>query len=789
MFKKSIFFAQTKNLVLCFLFLTIPSINIFAQEDSSKSKPSSQELVRRDWEASGKNDLKEVLAITKQCVSLYGKEAKEQEDQLQNFPPRDKIDTYQALNDVGTCLFIKAEALMHNGRTEESKALFRKIIKEYKWAQAWDPRGWYWSVAEKAQASIDMLEGRVKEKQKEEPVKKAPRTLPTLAFPGTEKIIDYTKYGQFFDVGTRDYRYKITDPVGLSKAVGEAIYPNTGAVLKDPNYRKLRKEGRLKGSHWDFVNSEDLQAALYKWALAPEPWGVKLFYIGLIFEKAKMYYEAIKAYQAIIVHFPRSVGRTYWNTPWYPAQAAIAKIRHLIRLHPELGLKFEWAKVTVINGADNNVANDIVITYPGRIRPLTFWDKMATAMEKLKKRLHLASRQSRLKKIKRALNNGRVKLVQYENGHWQILVNGKPFIIKGITYTPTKVGQSPDNGTLQNWMFEDTNHNGRIDGPYDSWVDKNLNNKQDPDEPVVGDFTLLKELGVNTIRLYHQPFEPNKALLRDMYKKTGIMVIMGDFLGKYAFGSGAGWYEGTDYENPKHRKNMMESVKKMVMEYKDEPYILMWLLGNENNYGVACNANTKPKAYYKFVNEVAQMIKSIDKNHPVAICNGDILYLDIFAKYAPDVDAFGANAYRGDYGFGAFWEQVFEATGKPAFITEYGCPAYARNLTRGEAEQAQADYHLGNWMDIEMNAAGTTDGVGNALGGIVFEWMDEWWKNYEPAVHDKTAGAQGPFPDGYMYEEWFGIVSQGNGKHSPFLRQLRKSYFLYKKLWNEDFWN
>ena len=38
-------------------------------------------------------------------------------------------------------------------------------------------------------------------------------------------------------------------------------------------------------------------------------------------------------------HFPKSVGWTYWQTPWYPAQAAIAKIRYLIRVHPELNLE------------------------------------------------------------------------------------------------------------------------------------------------------------------------------------------------------------------------------------------------------------------------------------------------------------------------------------------------------------------------------------------------------------------------------------------------------------------
>jgi beta-glucuronidase len=102
-----------------------------------------------------------------------------------------------------------------------------------------------------------------------------------------------------------------------------------------------------------------------------------------------------------------------------------------------------------------------------------------------------------------------------------------------------------------------------------------------------------------------------------------------------------------------------------------------------------------------------------------------------------------------------------------------------------DAETAQADYHKGNWLDILHNSAGY-EGEGNAIGGVAFEWMDEWWKNYEPTKHDTKADVIGPFPGGYYYEEWFGLVGQGNGKNSPIERQLRKSYFMYKDIWNRQ---
>ena len=177
------------------------------------------------------------------------------------------------------------------------------------------------------------------------------------------------------------------------------------------------------------------------------------------------------------------------------------------------------------------------------------------------------------------------------------------------------------------------------------------------------------------------------------------------------------------------------------------------------------------------------MIKSLDPNHPVALCNGDTLYLDKFAQFAPDVDIYAGNVYRGNYGFGSFWEQVAEVADKPVFISEYGAPAFAPPMSYEEAQQAQADYHRGNWLDIQYNSAGYADGAGNAIGGIAFEWLDEWWKNYEPAIHDTKADVVGPFAGGYYYEEWFGIFGQGEGQSSPFLREPRKVYDTYKELW------
>ncbi len=760
--------------VIAGVFLTVLPHALYAQTVSEPAsveavvpKPveavalTSDDLARLAWDALNRADHAEVKRLFDAAVEKYGAQAATLAGTLKDFPAREHVKEYQVMNDVGTVHFVLLESLRTQGKTEDAVALAKGIVEKFPYAQAWDAsRGGYWSIAEKSGIVMDQLTGAAEKREETAPV--VPLTKPVLAFPGKDKVVDYKKYGRFIGVGTRDYKFEMNHPSVLAAAVGEGIYPNTGDALKDPRYREVFKEGRLGGTHWDHVNTRDLEAAFYKWATASENPGVKLFYTALIFEKAKMYAEAVKAYYALIVHFPRSSGVTYWQTQWYPAQAAVAKIKNIIRLHPELGLRYTGGKIRVINGTDKNTSNDIFEVDPGILSQ----GKGGSALKT-----------EPLGKVKRTLGGNKTSFVQYANGHWRMFVNGQPFVIKGVTYAPTKIGQSPDNGTLENWMYQGD------DSPHRAWVDVNRNNVQDAGEVFVGDLELMKNMGVNTVRIYHNNNKINVELLREMYQKYGIMVIMGDFLGKYALGSGADWKSGTDYENAWHLASMMRNVEAMVREFKDEPFILMWLLGNENNYGVASNADKKPEAYFKFVNAVAKRIKEIDPDHPVAICNGDVLFVDKMAEFAPEVDAYGANVYRGDYGFGAFWDEVRETADRPAFITEYGAPGYSKIADRDEAEQEQALYHQGSWMDIMANSAGYAEGEGNAVGGIAFEWLDEWWKNYEPRRHDTKADVIGPFAGGYYFEEWFGLMGQGDGSASPLLRQPRKAYFTYQKMW------
>src|SRR5262245_49603234 len=98
----------------------------------------------------------------------------------------------------------------------------------------------------------------------------------TLASPN-DKPIKYEKFGHFEGVGTKNYKYVITDKKGLADAAGEGVFPNADAT-KDPAYRELQKAGKLEGNHWRFVDTNEAAVNFYKWASTNEDPGVKQFY-------------------------------------------------------------------------------------------------------------------------------------------------------------------------------------------------------------------------------------------------------------------------------------------------------------------------------------------------------------------------------------------------------------------------------------------------------------------------------------------------------------------------------
>ena len=345
-----------------------------------------------------------------------------------------------------------------------------------------------------------------------------------------------------------------------------------------------------------------------------------------------------------------------------------------------------------------------------------------------------------------------VKVVNIENGV-KLVVDGKDFMINGMNWDYFPIGT---NFSYSLWNQSDDVIRAALDA----------------------EMSMLRNMGVNAIRQYTgvQP-----KWITYIYENYGIYTMLNHSFGRYGLTLGSEWVANTEYSDPRVRELLLEEVTQMVEEFKGTPGLLMFLLGNENNYGLFWDgaetedipvedqkATIRARSMYRLFNEATVEMKNIDSSVPVAMCNGDLLFLDIIAEECPDVDIFGVNMYRG-VSFGDAFERVRDEYGKPIMFTEFGADAF--NAVENEEDQySQAYYMLGNWKEIYQNAAGLGE-ANNSIGGFTFQFSDGWWKfgqtkNLE--VHDNNASwGNGGYTSDYvegennMNEEWFGICAKG----------------------------
>ncbi|MGA2774952.1 MAG: hypothetical protein ABSE81_02685 [Candidatus Omnitrophota bacterium] len=372
-----------------------------------------------------------------------------------------------------------------------------------------------------------------------------------------------------------------------------------------------------------------------------------------------------------------------------------------------------------------------------------------------------------------------VYVQKLKNDNYRLIVNKEPFIIKGVCYNPIPIG---------------SNHE------YDWW--------SDPNKPWLVDGKLMQEMGVNTVRIYQVSANPDnvKTVIRDLYNLYGIHTMLGSWLGFWE-------YPCPLYGDKAFQDRIKKEVLDMVTLYKDEPGVLMWVLGNENNFSCLGRVNPwssdeidrepspqkqnamRAKIYYAFVNDLTKEIHKIDPNHPVALGNGELAGLEYAKDYAQDVDLVACIIYRGRT-FGSLFKSLRATFDKPIVLSEFGADSYDAYLKK-EDQNMQAFFLESQWRQIYENLATSKSGAGNCLGGTMFEWTDEWWKHNpsDPAgwkIHDTEAGwSNGSYyfdikaENGKnMNEEWFGIVSlseeleNGLNKRTP-----RKAYYVIREFW------
>ena len=339
----------------------------------------------------------------------------------------------------------------------------------------------------------------------------------------------------------------------------------------------------------------------------------------------------------------------------------------------------------------------------------------------------------------------------------KLVVNGKDFMINGMNWDYFPIGT---NYSYSLWQQSDEFIKAALDA----------------------EMSLLKRMSVNAIRVY-SGIQPK--WIQYIYENYGIYTMLNHSFGRYGVSINGIWVPVTDYSNKAAQDQLLSEVTTMAEDYKNTPGLLLYLLGNENNYGLFwAGAETEDfpddehekqfigekrgRPMYKLMNDAAVKMKSINSSLPIAICNGDVLFIDIIADECKDVDIFGVNMYRG-ISFGDAFQVVKDKLNKPILFTEFGADAF-NAIENKEDQKSQAYYNVGNWKEIYQNASGLGK-TGNAIGGFTFQFSDGWWKFGQTKnldIHDNHASwSNGAYQNDYkegennMNEEWFGICAKG----------------------------
>lgn len=341
----------------------------------------------------------------------------------------------------------------------------------------------------------------------------------------------------------------------------------------------------------------------------------------------------------------------------------------------------------------------------------------------------------------------------------RLFVDGAPFFIQGVAYSPVPLGDDPLYGAPYGDYFTDE---------YEAYW--------------VRDMPLLANMGANAVRTYSWNRTRDHTAFLDMAHKHGVMVVATYFLGST---------QQTPVYSAQDLANVTRSFAKQVGKYRDHPALLGWSFGNEINgiwngfpaaisgvYGCGWNPGTFPlgcggfdmknrshpcfkatncmyRNLFRWVGDASRAAHEAlgeDNQQLIFTTFADVdLLAQRIADYEAELgetDIIAAQLYRGrDFGTGDndFLAQVNRATKRPLAITEYGIDAYRdscgicteqrcetpcynsfSNESKGfgEDEMTQAE-----WLsELAGTLLRSHDQGGGVVGGFAMAWTDEAWK-------------------------------------------------------------
>jgi hypothetical protein len=262
----------------------------------------------------------------------------------------------------------------------------------------------------------------------------------------------------------------------------------------------------------------------------------------------------------------------------------------------------------------------------------------------------------------------RVEIRKEQNG-FRLYRDGKPYFIKGAVFVGDQLDRFPLSGIVQR--------------------------------------------GGNSIR--------SRAAMLDQAGREGLTVLVN-------LPMKMEWADKFDYDDEDAVRQQFEQVRRIVLQYKDHPAVLMWSVGNE------LSVRYTNRKVWDAVNAVARMIHEVDPNHPVMTVVGGLREIADIKSRCPDLDLIGVNAYRDVERIPA----QLRASGweKPYVVTEWGpsgdwqvrTTAWKAAIEETGTEKAQR--YLERYTNVMLKDSE------RCLGSYVFIWQ---WR------HERTQTWYGMF--------------------------------------------
>ncbi len=307
--------------------------------------------------------------------------------------------------------------------------------------------------------------------------------------------------------------------------------------------------------------------------------------------------------------------------------------------------------------------------------------------------------------------NLRKQLPQVKIVGRQLWINEQPFAMQAICWNPVRKGQAHPDGLM-------------------------FRNPSDEDLRIIErDFQMMKSIGVNTLRTYEPILDERVLRLVDHYELYMIVPALNYYATPFA------------------------DIESRVRLLKDHPRTLLWEIGNEWNYNQFYSQPQNPIGFEgarDLVQRAAQFVRQIDQRLPISTVYGELPDAALVDSLR-DIDIWAINVYSG-LSFGKRFEQWLSISSKPLYIGEYGADAINRT-TVDESAQELAVVKLSQEISRNLSARDSTKIL---IGGSLFEWSDEWWKDPNGRLDQQDIGGiapgGGPYPDQVFNEEYWGIV-------------------------------